>query len=188
MSGRLRRNAWKILAVAGPLVVIAALGFGLTRDPSEIRSVTVGRAAPDFELPRLANPAGPGGGAPVRLADYRGRVLVVNFWASWCVSCRLEHDVLVELGERLADRGEVALLGVNYRDTEDAANRFLASHGEYPYPSGVDPRGRTGIDFGVYGLPETYFLDAEQVVRARHIGPIDRESAWRYLAELGIEP
>ena len=178
----MRNHAWRILAIAGPLIVIAAFGFGLTRDPSDIRSATVGKPAPAFELAALD------GGDPIRLADYEGRVVVVNFWASWCVSCRVEHDVLIDLGERFGGRDDVALLGVNYRDTPEAARSFLARYGAYPYSSAVDPRGRTGIDFGVYGLPETYFLDTEGTIRARHIGPIDRETAYAILDDLGVEP
>ena len=178
----MRRHLWKLLAIAGPMVVIAAFGFGLTRDPSNIQSATTGKPAPAFELASLED------GTPIRFADYRGHVVVVNFWASWCVSCRAEHDVLVELGNRLKGRKDVALLGVNYRDTEDAAKSFLERYGTYPYESAVDPRGRTGIDFGVYGLPETYFVDSRGIIRARHIGPIDRDTAYAILNDLGIEP
>ena len=176
------RHAWKVLAVVGPLIVIAAFGFGLTRDPSNIQSATVGKPAPAFELDALE------GAGPIRLADYRGRVVVVNFWASWCISCRAEHDVLVELGNRFAGRDDVAMLGINYRDTPDAARSYLDRFGDYPYPSAEDPRGRTGIDFGVYGLPETYFLDAAGYILIRHIGPIDLQTAYANLGKLGVEP
>ncbi len=178
----MRRNLWKLLAIAGPVVIIAAFGFGLTRDPSNIQSATIGKPAPAFELAALED------GRPVRFDEYLGRVVVVNFWASWCISCRAEHDVLVELGNRFQGRDDVALLGVNYRDTEGAAKRFLERYGAYPYESAVDPRGRTGIDFGVYGIPETYFVDSRGVIRARHVGPIDRDSAYAILNDLGIKP
>ncbi len=176
------RHAWRALAVIGPLIVVAAFGFGLTRDPGRIESVTVGKRAPAFELAALE------GSEPIRMADYRDRVVVVNFWASWCVSCRVEHDVLIELGTRFAGRDDIAMLGVNYRDTPDGARTFLLRYGAYPYPSAVDPRGRTGIDFGVYGLPETYFVDESGQIRYRHLGPIDRETAYAVLDDLGIRP
>ena len=178
----MRGHAWKLLAIVGPLVILAAFGFGLTRDPSAIQSATVDKAAPEFDLPALH------GDGRIRLTEYKGRALVLNFWASWCVSCRVEHDVLVDLGHSFAGRGDVAMLGINYRDTADAAQSFLARYGAYPYPSGVDPRGRTGIDFGVYGLPETYFIDAKGRIQARHIGPIDHDSAYGYLREMDILP
>jgi len=172
--------AWRILAVLGPLAVIALFAFGLTRDPGQIPSVTVGRPAPAFELDSLD------GNGRIRLADYGGRAVIINFWASWCVSCRVEHDVLIALGNRFADRDDVALLGVNHRDTNAAAKRFLDRHGAYPYPSAADPDGRTGIDFGVYGLPETYFVDSQGRIRHRHIGPIDMATALALLEEIGV--
>ena len=178
----MRIHPWKILAIVGPLVILAAFGFGLTRDPSTIQSATVGKAAPNFDLPALQ------GDGRVRLGEYKGRIVVLNFWASWCVSCRIEHDVLIQLGHTFAGRSDLAMLGINYRDTADAAQSYLERYGAYPYPSGVDPRGRTGIDFGVYGLPETYFLDANGRIHARHIGPIDRAAAHAILREMGIAP
>lgn len=177
----MRGFSWKFLAVLGPVLLVAVFGYGLMRDPSRIPSVTVGTPAPAFALEALD------GGAPVVLADYRGRVVMINFWASWCVSCRIEHDVLVALGHAMAGRGDVAAIGINYRDTAAAAHSYLVRHGPYPYGSGTDPRGRTGIDYGVYGLPETYFLDREGRIAVRHIGPIDRETAHRHLAALGVE-
>ncbi len=177
---RLRRVLWILVAVTAPLALVVVFGFGLTRDPSRIPSATVGAKAPAFELQELQ------GGDPVGLAAYRGKVLVVNFWASWCVSCLVEHETLVALGQIAQSRQDLAVVGVNYRDTRFAASEFLRKHGEYPYPSGIDAQGRTGIDFGVYGLPETYFIDADGRIAERHIGPLEMEAALRILERMGV--
>lgn len=175
------RGGWRILILVVPAALVLLFAFGLTRDPSVLPSATKGTPAPAFELPALE------GDGVVRLADHRGKVVMVNFWASWCVSCRVEHDVLIALGEAMAGRDDVVALGINYRDEPENALAYLAQHGAYPYPSGVDPKGRLGIDFGVYGLPETYFLDRNGLIRERHIGPIDMPTARRYLTELGVQ-
>lgn len=177
---RVRRGLWVAVALLAPAALVAVLGFGLTRDPSVISSATVGLPAPEFELDAL------GGGPRVRLGDYRGQTVVVNFWASWCVTCRLEHETLVRLGEVAAGRDDLAVLGVNYRDSKRDAAEFLVNYGTYPYPSGIDRQGRTGIDFGVYGLPETYFIDAQGVITHRHIGLLEEPTAWRILGEMGV--
>ncbi|MGB3387111.1 MAG: redoxin domain-containing protein [Pseudaminobacter sp.] len=171
---------WKIAAALGPLVLIGVLGVGLTRDPSFIPSAVVGNDAPSFDLPALD------GDDRVRLADHKGKITVVNFWASWCTACRNEHDVLVELGNTYAGDPAVSFLGINFRDRDNAARKYLADQGAYPYPSGRDPGGRTGIDYGVYGLPETFFLDEQGRVARRHVGALDRATADTILAELGV--
>ncbi len=177
----LRRALWIAVAVALPVALAVMLGYGLTRDPSRIPSATVDAPAPPFDLETLK------GGGRLRLADLQGKVAVVNFWASWCVTCRVEHEDLVALGLRAADRNDMVVAGVNYRDQRGAAAEFLDRYGAYPYPSGFDPQGRVGIDFGVYGLPETYFIDREGIIRHRHIGALDYGEAARILARLGVE-
>lgn len=177
----LRRALWMAVAVTLPVALAAMLGYGLTRDPARIPSATVGAPAPQFDLEPLE------GGGRLRLADLHGKVAVINFWASWCVTCRVEHEDLVALGQLAADRDDMEVVGVNYRDQRGAAAEFLERYGAYPYPSGFDPSGRVGIDFGVYGLPETYFVDREGIIRHRHIGALDYGEAARILAWLGIE-
>jgi cytochrome c biogenesis protein CcmG/thiol:disulfide interchange protein DsbE len=120
----------------------------------------------------------------VRLADYRGKALIMNFWASWCGACVSEHPLLVELGERLASSDRIKMVGVDYKDTPEAAQRFLLRHGALAYPSGIDPQGRMGIDYGVYGLPETFFIDAQGRIVAKQIGPLTRAVLERNLALL----
>ena len=102
-----------------------------------------------------------------------------------CGACREEHAVLVGLGERFAKDPSVRMLGINYRDTRANAGQFLKKMGAFPYPSAVDPDARTGVDFGVFGLPETFFIDAGGIVRARHIGPLTPTAAETYLALIG---
>lgn len=172
---------WKWLLGGAVVAIPLLLGIGLTRDPSFIPSMIVGHAVPAFDLEVL------GAAGTVSSKALAGKPYVVNFWASWCVSCREEHPVLIELGER-AGSGGFAVVGVNYRDDREAALGYLDRHGRFPYASGVDGRGRLGIDFGVYGMPETFFVDAQGVVRARHVGPLTNEAIATNLALIGAKP
>lgn len=172
---------WKWLLGGAVVAIPLLLGIGLTRDPSFIPSMIVGHAVPAFDLEVL------GAAGTVSSKALAGKPYVVNFWASWCVSCREEHPVLIELGER-AGSGGFAVVGVNYRDGHEAALGYLDRHGRFPYASGVDGRGRLGIDFGVYGMPETFFVDAQGVVRARHVGPLTNEAIATNLALIGAKP
>jgi cytochrome c biogenesis protein CcmG/thiol:disulfide interchange protein DsbE len=156
-----------------PLLLFIALAIflaiGLTRDPREVPSPLVGRAAPGFNLPRLTlGEADMGRFSPV---DMRGKVWMLNVWASWCVSCREEHPVLLDL----ARQGAVPLVGLNYKDGSADAQRWLAQHGNPYLLSAVDADGRVGIDYGVYGVPETYVIDQAGVIRYKQIGPISAE-------------
>ncbi len=173
---------WKWLLGGAVVALPLLLAVGLTRDPSYIPSMVVDHPVPAFELEPLA------GSGTVSSQALAGKPYVVNFWASWCVSCREEHPVLIELGQRAAGSGAFTMVGVNYRDDRQAAAGYLQRHGEFPYPSGVDERGRLGIDFGVYGMPETFFVDAEGVVRARHVGPLTHEAIATDLALIGVKP
>lgn len=148
------------------VVLVAFLWAGLSRNPREVPSPLIGRPAPAFELPRLDDPKkrfGP--------ADMRGQVWLLNVWASWCVSCREEHPVLLEF----AKEGRVPLVGLNYKDQREDALRWLQQFGD-PYRLSVsDTEGRVGIDYGVYGVPETYVIDRAGVIRMKHIGPVTPE-------------
>jgi cytochrome c biogenesis protein CcmG/thiol:disulfide interchange protein DsbE len=145
------------------ILLVGFLAVGLQLDPREVPSPLVGKPAPAFELPVLHQPDKrfvPG--------DMRGKVWLLNVWASWCVSCREEHPVLLEL----AKRGVLPILGLNYKDKGDDATAWLKQFGN-PYElSAVDADGRIGIDYGVYGVPETYLIDAEGVIRYKQIGPL----------------
>lgn len=167
---------WKRALIAGALAVpiIALLRFGLTRDPRAIASPLPGRPAPAFDLAVFAPGSGavaPKPGERIRLADLRGNVVVVNFWASWCLPCRDEHAALSQTATRYADRG-VRFLGVVYNDVTANALRWLADMGGQTYPAVLDPGTRTAIDFGVYGVPETFFIGRDGTVASKHVGPI----------------
>ena len=145
------------------VLLVGFLAVGLRLDPREVPSPLVGKPAPAFELPVLHQPDKrfvPG--------DMRGKVWLLNVWASWCVSCREEHPVLVELSKR----GVMPILGLNYKDKGEDAQRWLKQFGDPYQLSVVDADGRIGIDYGVYGVPETYLIDAEGVIRYKQIGPL----------------
>ncbi|HKY01378.1 MAG TPA: DsbE family thiol:disulfide interchange protein [Burkholderiales bacterium] len=144
-------------------VVVGFLFVGLQLKPREVPSPFIGKAAPAFQLQQLQSPD-----RPFQPEAMRGKVWLFNVWASWCVSCRAEHPVLVEL----AKRNLVPIVGLNYKDKRDEALKWLAHFGN-PYVLSVsDLDGRVGIDFGVYGVPETFVIDREGVIRYKHIGPL----------------
>ncbi|WP_297975969.1 DsbE family thiol:disulfide interchange protein [uncultured Amaricoccus sp.] len=176
-----RRRRWRIALAAGMGLVLAVLAAGLAGDPSRVPSALVGREMPAFDLPLLD------GEGRLVSAEAAGRPLVLNFWASWCATCRQEHPELVRLGLR-ARGGEFAIAGINYRDDPEHARTFLDREGHFPYLSGVDPKGRLGIDFGVYGMPETFFVDAGGTVRGRHAGPLTPAVLAEMLPRIGVAP
>jgi cytochrome c biogenesis protein CcmG/thiol:disulfide interchange protein DsbE len=148
-------------------VLIAFLWVGLGRDPREVPSPLIGRPAPSFALPRLHD-------ADVRLSsdELKGKVWLLNVWASWCVSCRVEHPLLMQL----AQSSVVPIYGLDYKDKPDAGRTWLAQNGNPYTASGVDLDGRVGIDYGVYGVPETFVVDKQGIVRYKQIGPITAEA------------
>ena len=158
----------KLLIPLGVFIVLCAfLLVGLWRDPREVPSPLIGKTAPSFVLAQLHEPAktlGP--------ADLMGQVWLLNVWASWCVSCREEHPLLVELGKAKL----VPIVGLNYKDESVAGKRWLAQLGDPYIVSVVDRDGRVGIDWGVYGVPETFVVDKAGTIRYKHIGPITAEA------------
>ena len=172
---RRRRLGW----VVAPLIIFAALAvmffYALqTGDPSRLPSALIGKSVPQFALEPL--PGLIDNGQPVpgfSNADLaRGKPAVVNFWASWCVPCVQEHPVLVELVRRTG----VDLYGANYKDQATAARRFLGHYGNPYLAVGVDGNGRTAIDWGVYGMPETFVVDGSGRIVYKHVGPITMEA------------
>ncbi|GJG97279.1 DsbE family thiol:disulfide interchange protein [Cupriavidus pauculus] len=155
-----------LLPLAIFLAIVVALGAGLRHDPRELQSALVGKPAPAFALPVLPVPGQPE--RMVQAADMRGKIWILNVWASWCAACRTEHPVLVDF----AAKSPVPLYGLNYKDTTPAAEAWLQQMGNPYVQSLVDADGRVGIDFGVYGVPETYIIDAQGTVRYRQVGPV----------------
>ena len=149
------------------LGLAAFLAVGLKRDPHEVPSPLVGRSAPSFVLPRLA-PEAETQSVRFSPADMKGQVWMLNVWASWCVSCRQEHPLLMAF----AKSAVVPLVGLDYKDTRADARRWLAEHGDPYLLSAVDSDGRVGIDYGVYGVPETYLIDRAGTIRYKQIGPL----------------
>jgi cytochrome c biogenesis protein CcmG, thiol:disulfide interchange protein DsbE len=147
-------------------VLVALLGIGLTLNPREVPSPLVGKPAPHFELPQLHEP-----GKSFSERDMQGKVWLLNVWASWCVSCREEHPVLLDL----AKSGAVPILGLNYKDERKDGLAWLQNMGDPYRLSAYDLQGRVGIDYGVYGVPETYVIDKRGVIRYKRIGPVTRE-------------
>jgi len=169
----------KTLRWSIPLAVFAILvGFlavGLTRDPREVPSPLIGKAAPAFTLAQLHDP-----GKTLAPADLRGQVWLLNVWASWCVSCRVEHPLLLEL----AKAGIVPVVGLDYKDKPDEGRAWLAQHGDQYRVSVQDVDGRAGIDWGVYGVPETFVIDKNGTIRYKHIGPVTAEALHQTIVPL----
>ena len=150
------------LAVVVPLIALLVLNLG--RNPNAVDSPLINTTAPPFTLVPV------GGGDPVRLADLKGKPVVLNFWATWCVPCYQEHPLLVSAARSLAE--EVHFLGVVYQDEEERVRDWLRQQGS-AYPSLLDPDGKTAIAYGVYGVPETYFIDPGGTIVAKHVGALD---------------
>ena len=176
----MNRYVWILVGFAG-LVALLAIGLGL--NPRDVPSPLVGKPAPAFTLAQLGEPE-----KTLSPKDMQGKVWLLNVWASWCVSCRQEHPILVEFSRKV----DTPLTGLNYKEVRgdggfdmskmpadeekklawQRANKWLAEHGD-PYKLTVmDLDGRVGIDFGVYGVPETYVIDKAGIIRMKHTGPI----------------
>jgi cytochrome c biogenesis protein CcmG/thiol:disulfide interchange protein DsbE len=155
-----------LLPLALFLAMAALLYRGLGIDPHLVPSPLIGKSAPQFSLTQLEDPA-----ATLSNADLKGQVSLLNVWATWCVSCRAEHQVLMQL----AKSGDVAIYGLNYKDERPAALRWLQQFGDPYRANAFDADGRVGIDWGVYGTPETFVIDKQGVIRHKHTGPLTWE-------------
>jgi cytochrome c biogenesis protein CcmG/thiol:disulfide interchange protein DsbE len=157
----------KALRYLLPLVIFLVLAFflfrGLYLNPREVPSPLIGKPVPDFRVPLLNQPD-----KTLASADLRGQFYLLNVWGSWCVSCREEHPVLVEL----ARKGTIPIYGLNWKDKHDEAIAWLKRHGDPYVGSGVDRDGKVAIDFGVYGAPETYLVDRKGIIRYKQTGPL----------------
>jgi len=149
------------------LVLVFFLGVGLHRDPREIPSPFIGKPAPTFTLTQLQDPD-----KTFSPKDMEGKVWLLNVWASWCVACREEHPVLLEF----ARSGVVPIMGLNYKDSRKDGIDALNQLGNPYQLSAFDADGRVGIDYGVYGVPETFLIDKHGVIRYKQIGPVTPEA------------
>ncbi len=162
-----------------PFLILLMVGglfwVGLSLNPGLVPSPLIGKPAPAFDLPLLEDEE-----QRFTAEDLKGRVTMVHVWATWCVSCRAEHPVLMSF----ARRNLVPVIGFNYRDERDAAMNWLRTLGD-PYERTLyDPSGRAGIDWGVYGTPETFIVDRDGIIRYKHVGPLSEEIIQSHLIPL----
>ena len=151
------------------VIMLGVFVVGLGKDPRKLPSPLIDKAAPQYSLPGVRDPM-----SSVGSADYKGKVVLVNIWATWCVGCRQEHDYLVEL----ASRNVIPIYGLNWRDRRDKAVPWLDQLGDPYVASAYDEDGRIGIDWGVYGAPETFLISATGSVVYKHVGPMN-ETVWQ---------
>lgn len=155
---------WRyVFPIAAVLGLLALLAYGFTRDPREIKSPLIGKLAPPFTLSLFD-------GGRFDLESHRGKVIVVSFWASWCVPCREEAPLLEAAWRAYREQG-VVFVGVNVQDQEDAARQFIQEF-RFTFPNGPDRGSRIAVDYGVYGIPELFFLDGTGRITYKHIGLI----------------
>ena len=169
---------WLIPAAALPVLALLAYGFRL--NPRDIPTPLIDRPAAAFTLTSYA-------GEPMSLEAHRGRVVVVNFWASWChPACYEEAPVLERNWRTYRDKG-VVVLGVDIQDKEPAAKKFIADF-SLTFPNALDTKGKVSVDYGVYGVPETFFIDRRGRIRAKHVGAVSDETFRQHVERLLAEP
>jgi cytochrome c biogenesis protein CcmG, thiol:disulfide interchange protein DsbE len=158
------RRAWRWLLPLTAVPVLALLAYGFRLDPRDIRSPLLGRPAAPFTLTSFD-------GAPVELTALRGKVVVLNFWASWCYPACYEEAPVLERGWRAyRDRG-VVVVGVDIQDKDEAGRKFVRDF-DLTFPNAPDPTGKVSIDYGVYGVPETFFIDRQGAIRVKHVSAV----------------
>jgi cytochrome c biogenesis protein CcmG, thiol:disulfide interchange protein DsbE len=161
------RRVTVALTIIVLVALIGTLAISFRRDPRDIRSGSVGKAAAAFTLERLD------GNGQLSLSDFQGRVVIINLWASWCVPCKQENPALNAVWERYRSSADFVMIGIVYQDSVDAAREYTRLMGN-TWPSVLDPDGRTAFAYGVFGIPETYFITPDGQVAGRHIGAIDQ--------------
>jgi cytochrome c biogenesis protein CcmG, thiol:disulfide interchange protein DsbE len=157
-----------ILPIVGFALLVALFAFGIKNSQNNgiLASVLIGKPAPDFSLPSLTDP-----GTTVGPKDFKGKPYLLNVFGTWCPSCRVEHPFLMQLQQQ----GQIGILGLNWKDNNDDTLAWLAQLGN-PYSRiAVDPQGRAVIDWGVYGAPETFLVDARGIIVYKHVGAMDQE-------------
>ena len=164
-----------LLPLAVFVALVIFLGVGLRLNPREVPSPLIGKPVPVFEVTQLLEP-----GKTISSRDMAGQVWLLNVWASWCVSCRQEHPVLMDF----AKLNVVPIIGLDYKDVRKDGTEWLRQFGNPYRVSAFDKDGRVGIDFGVYGVPETFVIDKQGVIRYKHIGPVTPEAITEKLLPL----
>ena len=171
---------WKWLIPLSVVPVVALLAYGFRTDPRAIPSPLEGRPAPGFAIRTFD-------GRSVNLAELRGKVVVLNFWASWCYPACYEEAPALERGWRAYRHRDVVLVGVAIQDREEASRKFVTDF-SLSFPNGPDPAGRISVDYGVYGVPETFFIDRTGRIHKKHTGALTDELLRREVEQLLQEP
>ncbi len=173
-------RAWHILLLSGISGLLYIFYTGLWGNPSYIPPVIVNTPAPGFTAPELYE------GKPISLNQFKGKVVMLNFWASWCQECALEHAFLLEINDKFSKNPNFVMLGINYQDREALAKEYLKEHGNN-FQHVRDETGTISIDYGVYGIPETFIIDPQGMIRHKSIGPIVGAN-YTHLIEKVIQP
>jgi cytochrome c biogenesis protein CcmG, thiol:disulfide interchange protein DsbE len=173
------RRAWRWLLPLAAVPVLALLAYGFRLNPRDVKSPLLGRPAAPFALTSFE-------GAPMELAALRGRVVVLNFWASWCYPACYEEAPVLEQGWRTYRERGVVVLGVDIQDKDEAGRKFIRDFG-LTFPNAPDRTGKVSVDYGVYGVPETFFIDRQGAIRVKHVSAVTervfRETVEALLAE-----
>jgi cytochrome c biogenesis protein CcmG/thiol:disulfide interchange protein DsbE len=181
---------WKraAIAVMAAVPLVALFAFGFTRNPAEIPSPLPGHQAPPFALAVFSPGTGsnsPSVGDSIHLSKFAGKVVVVNFFASWCLPCRAEHAALSQAATKYSGSG-VQFIGILYNDQPDAGLQWIDEMGGMTYPAVLDHESRTAIDYGIYGVPETFIIDTRGRVAHKELGPVTESLLSRVLDSLRV--
>jgi cytochrome c biogenesis protein CcmG, thiol:disulfide interchange protein DsbE len=175
------------LTVAALIPVVSLLAYGMTLDPRALPSTMPGKPAPAFELTVMESMSAPDGPVSAKLESHGGEIVVLNFWASWCLSCRSEHAALSSVASMYQGTG-VQFYGVLYNDTPPNAARYIRDQGGQSYPTLLDPGSRTAIDYGLFGVPETFFIAPDGTVAYKHVGPVSERLLVEWIEKLKTSP
>ena len=164
-------TSWKFLIVWGLIFgLIGLLAFGFTIDPKNVPSPLVGKPAPDFEIVHL------NGGVKIRLSEFKGKPVLLNYWASWCQECKVEANILEAFHQKYGSTAQqIKVIGIAVQDTADKAKDFARIFGKTYFLGLDDATGNIALDYGIYGVPETFFIDPEGEIFYKHIGAINTE-------------
>ncbi|MGH7273371.1 MAG: redoxin domain-containing protein [Nitrospiria bacterium] len=173
-------RGWHVTLMVGVVGLVTLFYLGLWGDPQAIPTVLVGTPAPIFSGPEVNT------GEIISLSNYKGKVVVINFWASWCFECKQEHENLLAIHRRFGPDPNFVMLGINYQDREEDARKYLEMYGN-SFNHVRDLKGTISIDYGVYGVPETFVFDQQGIIRHKHIGPIIGP-AYTHLTDKVIAP